>query len=176
MTARETNASEATSLSEMTMISADRMKSVRTAPDTMVFSSGVWMPAIGLVAFAGFVSPRFAILFVLLAVLYGMLLSQLAAGVGHAADQLDGVLLDVDAQQRARQLHDRAGGEPGQRLGHDGEGAAVAGLAGHLKDLRGVREAQPAHRDRLQGADLHPAVGAVAVNTAAGVLVLAAAA
>jgi hypothetical protein len=40
--------------------------------------------------------------------------------------------------------------------------AQVAGLAGHLKDLRGVREAQPAHRDRLQGADLHPAVGAVA--------------
>jgi hypothetical protein len=40
MIARGTNASLATSLSEMTMISADRMKSVRTAPETMVFSSG----------------------------------------------------------------------------------------------------------------------------------------
>jgi hypothetical protein len=40
ITARDTNAWSATSLSEMTMISADRMKSVRTAPDTMVFSSG----------------------------------------------------------------------------------------------------------------------------------------
>ena len=40
MIARDTNASEATSLSEMTMISADRMKSVRTAPVTIVFSSG----------------------------------------------------------------------------------------------------------------------------------------
>jgi hypothetical protein len=32
-------------------------------------------------SFAGFVSPRFAILFVLLAVLYGMLSSQLGAGI-----------------------------------------------------------------------------------------------
>ena len=38
--ARDTNAWSTTSFSEMTMISADRMKSVRTAPDTMVFSSG----------------------------------------------------------------------------------------------------------------------------------------
>ena len=36
---------------------------------------------VGVGAFTGFVSPRFTILFVLLAVLYGMLLSQLAAGV-----------------------------------------------------------------------------------------------
>jgi hypothetical protein len=34
------NDSSATSFSEMTMISADRMKSVRTAPDTMVSLSG----------------------------------------------------------------------------------------------------------------------------------------
>ena len=38
MTALETNGSSATSLSEMTMISAERMKSVRIAPRTMVFS------------------------------------------------------------------------------------------------------------------------------------------
>jgi cellulose synthase/poly-beta-1,6-N-acetylglucosamine synthase-like glycosyltransferase len=36
---------------------------------------------VGVGAFTGFVSPRFTLLFVLLAVLYGMLLSQLAAGV-----------------------------------------------------------------------------------------------
>jgi len=38
MTARGQKPSEATSLSEMTMISADRMKSVRTAPETTFFS------------------------------------------------------------------------------------------------------------------------------------------
>jgi cellulose synthase/poly-beta-1,6-N-acetylglucosamine synthase-like glycosyltransferase len=36
---------------------------------------------VGVGVFAGFVSPRFAILFVVLAVLYGMLASQLAAGI-----------------------------------------------------------------------------------------------
>ncbi len=41
MIRRDTNGSSTTSFSEMTMISADRMKSVRTAPDTMVFSSGI---------------------------------------------------------------------------------------------------------------------------------------
>ena len=35
----------------------------------------------GVGIFAGFLSPRFAILFVLLAVMYGMLASQLAAGI-----------------------------------------------------------------------------------------------
>ncbi len=38
MTARETNGSSATSLSAMTMISADRMKSVLMAPLVTVFS------------------------------------------------------------------------------------------------------------------------------------------
>jgi cellulose synthase/poly-beta-1,6-N-acetylglucosamine synthase-like glycosyltransferase len=41
--------------------------------------SGYVLVVIGI--FAGFVSPRFAILFVVLAVLYGMLASQLAAGI-----------------------------------------------------------------------------------------------
>jgi cellulose synthase/poly-beta-1,6-N-acetylglucosamine synthase-like glycosyltransferase len=45
----------------------------------LVEMSGYVLVVIGLVT--GFLSPRFAILFVLLAVLYGMLLSQLAAGV-----------------------------------------------------------------------------------------------
>ena len=52
MTARPRNAWSATSLSAMTMISADRMKSVRTAPETTVSSStgpasaplGAWWP------------------------------------------------------------------------------------------------------------------------------------
>ena len=39
MIARDTNGSSSTSLSAMTMISADRMKSVRTAPVTTVSSS-----------------------------------------------------------------------------------------------------------------------------------------
>ncbi len=38
MIAREMNGSSATSLREMTMISAERMKSVRIAPVTIVFS------------------------------------------------------------------------------------------------------------------------------------------
>ena len=38
MTARDTNGSSDTSLSAMTMISADRMKSVRMAPVVTVFS------------------------------------------------------------------------------------------------------------------------------------------
>ena len=41
--------------------------------------SGYTIVVIGIVA--GFISPRFAIMFVILAVLYGMLLSQLAAGI-----------------------------------------------------------------------------------------------
>jgi cellulose synthase/poly-beta-1,6-N-acetylglucosamine synthase-like glycosyltransferase len=45
----------------------------------LVEVSGYVIVVVG--AFTGFVSPRFTILFVLLAVLYGMLLSQLAAGV-----------------------------------------------------------------------------------------------
>ena len=40
ITALNTNGSSATSFREITMISADRMKSVRTAPDTTVSSSG----------------------------------------------------------------------------------------------------------------------------------------
>ena len=39
MIARETNGSVSTSLSAMTMISADRMKSVRMAPETTASSS-----------------------------------------------------------------------------------------------------------------------------------------
>jgi len=38
MISRDRNGSVATSLSAMTMISAERMKSVRIAPATMVFS------------------------------------------------------------------------------------------------------------------------------------------
>ena len=38
--ARDQNPWSTTSFSEITMISAERMKSVRTAPDTMVSSSG----------------------------------------------------------------------------------------------------------------------------------------
>ena len=38
MIARDRNASSETSLSEITMISADRMKSVRIAPEMTVFS------------------------------------------------------------------------------------------------------------------------------------------
>jgi hypothetical protein len=38
----------------------------------------------------------------------------------------------------------------------------LAGRAGDLKDLGGVREAQAAHGDGLEGAELHPAVRAVA--------------
>jgi len=45
----------------------------------LVEVSGYVIVVVG--SLTGFVSPRFAVLFVLLAVLYGMLLSQLAAGV-----------------------------------------------------------------------------------------------
>jgi hypothetical protein len=41
-------------------------------------------------------------------------------------------------------------------------GGYVAGLAGDLEDLRGVREAEEVHGDSLERAQLHAAVGAVA--------------
>jgi len=40
--------------------------------------------------------------------------------------------------------------------------AQVADPAGDLKDLRGVRKHEPAHGDGLEGAQLDPAVRAVA--------------
>jgi hypothetical protein len=48
-------------------------------------------------------------------------------------------------------------GQAGDRV--DGRGvppadAQIAGLAGDLEDLSGVREAEPTDRDRLEGADL----------------------
>jgi hypothetical protein len=56
-------------------------------------------------------------------------------------------------------------GEAGDRKDGHGpppSGAKLAGLAGDLEDLGGVREAEVAHGDGLEGAQLHPAVGAVA--------------
>src|SRR5512133_622380 len=41
-------------------------------------------------------------------------------------------------------------------------GAKVTDLAGDLQDLGGVRDAEVADADGLEGADLHPAVAAVA--------------
>jgi hypothetical protein len=56
-------------------------------------------------------------------------------------------------------------GQAGDRVDDRGPpppAAKVADLPGDLEDLAGVREAEPADGDGLEGADLHPAVGAVA--------------
>jgi hypothetical protein len=54
-------------------------------------------------------------------------------------------------------------GQAGDRVGGLGlaaaSGAPVADLGGDPEDLGGVREAQAAHADRLEGAELHPANG-----------------
>ena len=55
-------------------------------------------------------------------------------------------------------------GQAGDRVhdrGRPPPAAKVAGLAGDLDDLGGVREAEPADGDRLERSDLHAAVSAV---------------
>jgi hypothetical protein len=47
-------------------------------------------------------------------------------------------------------------------------GGKVAGLAGDLEDLGGVREAEVVDGDGLEGAQLDPAVAAVTVRSATG--------
>ena len=59
-------------------------------------------------------------------------------------------------------------GEAGDRVDRHGPPplgvvlAQVPGLAGDLDDLGGMREPEPADRDRLEGSQLDPTVGAVA--------------
>jgi hypothetical protein len=59
----------------------------------------------------------------------------------------------------------RCEGQAGDRVDDPGPPPPrlqLAGRTGDLKDLGGVREAQAVHGDGLEGADLHPAVSAVA--------------
>jgi hypothetical protein len=88
-------------------------------------------------------------------------------GEGHVADVVQAVL---DRPMPTQQVGEPGGaglgvGQARNRVDDHGPpppGAKVAGLAGDLNDLRAVREPEPTDRDRLEGAQLDPAVRAVA--------------
>jgi len=88
-------------------------------------------------------------------------------GEGHGTDVVQAVL---DRPVPWQEVGEPGGagvgmGEAGDRVHHHGpppSGAKLAGGAGDLDDLGGVREAEVVHGDGLEDAQLHSAVAAVA--------------